>query len=406
VRVRTDHRQRSLESIWRDAKATGTVAVPLPSEAAAAVNSQAAAPSSAPAIGDGAGSGGGKASAATVVQTAPAPSSQATEGQGPFKEDEATRRIALQEAQQLTSICELKGSAALACHDQEFSQGLNQSVYVGPISRELVLVQCGSSLCMANLCILAREFAYQRLLRLFGGVGRITLKVPLPLRELLRLGILDPGSGFDPATHASVDVGRLATQFTELLEEKAEMLHEYLMMDIADGKLWSLPNAIGVVSDAGLKFDELPLFLVRLCAEIDWEEEKPCFEGLCRAAADFAVESLLPGREEAEKAVVQSIGPATSSAAAAAADADALSAAVEAGEFPDVAAAAAARVKRLRTHGPNALQELRFLHEAIRHDAAAAGSAGACRWPAAFRKDGTVVKLVALEQLYRIFERC
>jgi len=275
-------------------------------------------------------------------------------------------------------------------------------VYVGPVSRELVLLQCGSALCLANMAILAREFAYQRVLRLFGGAGRIVLREQLNLEDTLRLGIQDPGSGYDPVEHVDVDVGALAKQFAALLGEKAELLKEYMMMDIADGKVKSVPNALGVTNDAGFKFDELPLFLVRLCTDIDWEDEKTCFENLVRTTADFCVECLLPSHEEATKCMA-----ATAGASLQPADAQALNAAVEAGEYPDiVAAAAAAKVKRSRTVGPTALQELRYLHEAMRNDAAAAGAAEACRWPGYFKKDGTVVKMVALEQLYKIFERC
>jgi len=201
-----------------------------------------------------------------------------------------------------------------------------------------------------------------------------------------------------------VDAEALAGQFAELLGERAEMLNEYFMMDIREGQLWSVPNALGLTSDVGLKFDGLPLLLLRICAETNWDEERACLEGLCRRIADFAVEALLPDREEAQKVVASSLGPAPFSAGT---DAEALTAAVEAGEFPDVVAAAmAAKSKRQRVLGPNVLQELRYLHEAIRADAGSAGSAGACRWPGAFRKDGALVKLVALEQLYRIFERC
>merc|ERR1712107_325661 len=128
---------------------------------------------------------------------------------------------------------------------------------------------------------------------------------------------------------------------------KAEMLAEYLSFDIDGGLLKALPNALGVSSGNELRFDGLPLFLVRLCSTTDWTEEKACFEDLCRTCADFFVDAMLPDAEDAKEV-------ACSSRVAAADD---LNAAVEAGDFEDVASAAAAASKRARVGGaPHVLE--------------------------------------------------
>lgn len=363
-RVRIDHRQRSLQSMWRDSSSQSLVALE-EEEAARSLL----------------GASFGQAEAMEVDNG----SAEA-------------RKAAFEEAQELTSICELKEEAARAS-DGKLSMSLNQSVYVGPVSRELGLLQCGKTLCLVNLARVARECAYQRLLRSFGGVASISLAEKLPLRELLELGISDPESGYDPDVHAKVDTAALVNRLTGLLEEKAEMLSEYLALDLSGGFLCSLPNALGVTSDAGLSYDGLPLFLLRLCAEINWSEEKACFQSLCRVTADFCVELLLPSEEDAARV---DASDASSAAGSRSTDTSALNAAVEAGEFEDVvaaAAAAAATRKRARTVGPNALEELRWIHEAVRRDSA-------CQWPAELMRDGTVLELVSLDQLYRIFERC
>jgi DNA mismatch repair protein MLH1 len=350
TRVRIDHKQQSLESLWREG-GTGlkqeSQSVPMETDSAAPLP-----------IGDG-----------------------------------EQRNEAFDEAQQLSSICELKADAVLRA-DDKLSKSFNQSVYVGPVARELVLLQCGAALCLVNLARLARECANQRLLRSFGNVPKIALRDPLPVKSLLRLGIQDPDSGFDPVLHVHVDIDSLVTRFENVLAEKAEMLDEYISLGISDGMLNSLPNALGVTSDAGLKMETLPLFLVRLCAEANWAEEKACFASLCSISADFCVDALLPTEEEASQV------DSSSSVRNAASEAMAMTAAVEAGEFEDVVAAAqAASRKRARTCGPNVLQELKWLHEAMRRD-------GACRLPGELARDGTVLELVSLDQLYRIFERC
>lgn len=347
TRVRIDHRQRSLESVLRAQSTQSLVA-------------------------------------AETETSTPAPVED--------KENDE-RREAFEEAQQLTTICELKSEAVLRAQEK-LSKSLNQSVYVGPISRELVLLQSGKALCLVNLARVARECAYQRLLRSFGNVPKISLREALPLKELLRLGIEDPSSGFDPVTHSQVNVDALIARFTALLEEKAEMLDEYISLGISADGLTSMPNALGVTSDVGLVMEELPLFLLRICAETNWGDEKGCFSSLCRSCADFCVETLLPTEEEASRI------DSTTASRSADSEAAALNAAVEAGEFEDVVAAAAATSrKRARLAGPNALEQLRWLHDAVRRD-------GACRLPGEFARDGTVLDLVSLDQLYKIFERC
>jgi DNA mismatch repair protein MLH1 len=318
--------------------------------------------------------------------------------EGAEPEANQRRQATFEEAQQLTSVVELK-SAVVCASDAKLSERLRQSVYVGPATHELALIQCGPSLCLVNLARVAQECAYQRLLRLLGGgTGRIALKDPLPLKELLKLGVLDPGSGYDPDLHAHVHIDALVTRFADLLEERAELLEAYFMLDVADGVLRSLPNALGVASGDGLRFDGLPLFLVRLCAETNWDEEKPCLDGLCRVVANFCTEALLSPEESFAEAEAAREALTDERSAAA----DELNAAVEAGDFEDVAAAARQRKRpRIGAAGPDreALQEHKWLHEAIRRD-------GACQWPATFARDGTVQDLVSLDQLYRIFERC
>lgn len=108
--------------------------------------------------------------------------------------------------------------------------------------------------------------------RLIGGIGCITLAEPLLLKDLLELG-------FEEAEMESDSVWKAE----RLLMEKAELLKQYFMMEIEElpsqedavkvkdgrGCLKTLPNALGLTSDAGCSFNTLPIFLVRLCFEIE-----------------------------------------------------------------------------------------------------------------------------------------
>ena len=132
TRVRTDHRQMSLDTIFRESQATQTV---------------------------------GTQATATLKVLDPLLVSKDVEDIAAAAAKDKDRIAAFEEAQQLTSIEELRKEVDRVC-DDHFSKLLNQSVYVGPVNHELILLQCGASLCLANLAILARECAYQRMLRL------------------------------------------------------------------------------------------------------------------------------------------------------------------------------------------------------------------------------------------------
>ena len=221
----------------------------------------------------------------------------------------------------------------------------------------------------------------------------------MPLSDLMKLGLRDPESGYE--LHTDADLESLENRFEQLLLEKADLLREYFMLEIEElevgepslsnlsssqrqrrGCIKTVPNALGLSSDVGCCFDSLPLFVVRLCSEVNWNDEKSCLDGLCQITAEFCADLLLPD-------------PSASDASQRNSATDAWNAAVAAGEFEDVAAAA---TKRPRTN-PEELQGLRWLHEAIRKD-------GFCKWPRDFAKDGTLLDLVSLDQLYKIFERC
>mmetsp|Transcript_35630 Transcript_35630/g.65287 ORF Transcript_35630/g.65287 Transcript_35630/m.65287 type:complete len:796 (+) Transcript_35630:75-2462(+) len=299
--------------------------------------------------------------------------------------------LAFREAQQLTSIQELKQTVQR--HGSSLvTKQMKSSVYIGAVDRELSLIQFGSALRLVNVRACAQEVAYQRLLRSFGMVSSFVLAEPLPIARLLRVGILDPDSGYDPEQHLDVDIDVLVQQFQTLLTSKAEMLWEYVSLHIQDGMLLALPNALNQGAE-GLCYDKLPLFLLQLATGVNWMEEKACFEGLCRIVAEFCVEIALPSEEDVGEL---DLSPDEKRARAAAA----FSAAAGAGEFEDVAQAAMeAQKKRPRLGGPRPLQQLRWLHENICQD-------GHAMWPVELENDGSILDLVSLEHLYKIFERC
>jgi DNA mismatch repair protein MLH1 len=63
------------------------------------------------------------------------------------------------------------------------------------------------------------------------------------------------------------------------------MLNEYFSLDIsADGQLIGLPM---IIRDYRPQFEKLPMFLLRLGTEVDWESERGCFDGVAKELAIF-----------------------------------------------------------------------------------------------------------------------
>ncbi|POY75927.1 hypothetical protein BMF94_1011 [Rhodotorula taiwanensis] len=129
--------------------------------------------------------------------------------------------------------------------------------------------------------MISEELFYQLGLRQFGRFSRIKLTPPPPLRKLLKLAV-DRAAAADPAPRPTTEI---VESIVETLSNAAPMLEEYFSLNITEaGELASLPLVLpGHAPD----LDKLPLFLLRLGAHVDWENEKPCFQSFLRELAYF-----------------------------------------------------------------------------------------------------------------------
>ena len=197
-------------------------------------------------------------------------------------------------------IAEIKSSR----HDG-LEQMLKALTFVGVVDGDYSCIQSGTKLLLLDHTYLAQELFYQLAVRQFAVMPRILLANPVPLREYLIAALDCPeAAGWEKSTLAAEarrektgDDGKekIAETALCLLKENAEMLDEYFRIGInEDGCLCSLPELLPGYTPTA---QAIPLFLLRLATEVNWDDEELCFRSIARELA--LLFSKLPCDEEA-----------------------------------------------------------------------------------------------------------
>jgi DNA mismatch repair protein MLH1 len=133
------------------------------------------------------------------------------------------------------------------------------------------------------------------------------------------------------------------------------MLLEYFSISISpEGNLLALPQLIPKYIPP---LENLPMFLLNLCVNVDWSDEQPCLGGIARQLAEFYALPIISSEEELENP-----------------------------SFLD---------PKNTNSRPWILENMIF--PALRSDFTPLKS---------FSSDGTIVQVACLEKLYKVFERC
>ena len=185
--------------------------------------------------------------------------------------------------------------------DKDLNEKLKTSTWVGSISRQRSLVQVGVELLMINHFELGRELFYQLALARFGGgSGKGSLGEGIQVQPCI-VQAISVSDGEDGTT-ATEEQEEQAREMTMVLEEKKDMLKEYFEIELEKrgDQLWltGLPVLLEGHSPSP---NALPLFLMRMATEIDYTEEKGCFEGICSELGNFYAELPLEYKGEKDK---------------------------------------------------------------------------------------------------------
>ncbi len=202
------------------------------------------------------------------------------EVKSPLRKQNLERTFNFLSLRELREECEKSSSKFLR-------QVLQDMSFVGCLDRELALVQHQTGLYIMNTHILSYELFYQISLFNFGNFGYFTLSESCSVRDLA-MTALD-----DPETEWSSDDGpkdKLSRRCAKFLHSKSVMLDDYFSIkirkdnDTGDIFLDALPM---LIEDYEPDMVDLPLFIIRLATEVDWENEKECFQSICNEIAQF-----------------------------------------------------------------------------------------------------------------------
>ncbi|XP_013773945.1 DNA mismatch repair protein Mlh1-like isoform X1 [Limulus polyphemus] len=182
---------------------------------------------------------------------------------------------------QLTSVSNLRQEIQNKGHSG-LKELFQEHTFVGCVNREFSLVQHQTKLYLTNNHRLSEELFYQIMIENFGNFGILKLSSPAPIYDLAMLALESEESGWSELDGPKTG---LAQYIVDFLKTKAEMLEDYFSLDIdQEGNILSLPLLLDKYIPP---LETLPMYVLRLTTEVDWETEEECFQTFCREMARF-----------------------------------------------------------------------------------------------------------------------
>ncbi|XP_008283544.1 DNA mismatch repair protein Mlh1 isoform X2 [Stegastes partitus] len=181
----------------------------------------------------------------------------------------------------LTSIKELRAEITENIH-KGLQEMLQNHSFVGCVNPQWTLIQHHTKLYLLDTTKFSRELFYQILIYDFGNFGVLRLSTPAPLYELAMLALDSEESGW---TEEDGPKEGLAQYIVDFLKKRAEMLKDYFSVEIdQEGNLTGLPLLLDKYTPV---MEGLPMFILRLATEVNWDNEKDCFRDFSKECSMF-----------------------------------------------------------------------------------------------------------------------
>nr|XP_057914248.1 DNA mismatch repair protein Mlh1 [Doryrhamphus excisus] len=181
----------------------------------------------------------------------------------------------------LSSIKDLRGEISENTH-KGLQEMLQNHSFVGCVNPQWTLIQHHTKLYLLDTTRLSQELFYQILIYDFGNFGVLRLSTPAPIYDLAMLALDLEESGW---TEEDGPKEGLAQYIVDFLKKKAEMLEDYFSLEIdQEGNLSGLPLLLDKYTPI---MEGLPMFILRLATEVNWDDEKECFRDFSKECSMF-----------------------------------------------------------------------------------------------------------------------
>uniref|UniRef100_A0A3B3W170 DNA mismatch repair protein MLH1 n=1 Tax=Poecilia latipinna TaxID=48699 RepID=A0A3B3W170_9TELE len=172
----------------------------------------------------------------------------------------------------LTSIKDLRAEITENTH-RGLQEMLQKHSFVGCVDPQWSLIQHHTKLYLLNTTTLRSAQTF---------TDADVCQTPAPLYDLAMLALDSAESGW---TEEDGPKEGLAQYIVDFLKKKAEMLEDYFSLEIdQEGNLTGLPLLLDKYTPI---MEGLPLFILRLATEVNWDNEKECFRDFSKECSAF-----------------------------------------------------------------------------------------------------------------------